>query len=176
MSYRLLDEDFLCEPELLRERPEGEELLLEEDFFFGTRAPSLRASERPMATACLRLVTFLPLRPLFNVPCFFSCIARATFLPAFGLYFLPPEDLRAGDFLVAMNILPSPEWEAKEDGEVARMGSRQATVQAEARERELIGGRSGGDYVFDVHPLGGIVAGVAGDAEVIAFAAVAGFT
>src|SRR4051794_35735288 len=39
-----------------------------------------------MAIACLRLVTFLPLRPLFSLPCFISCISRSTFLPAEGLY------------------------------------------------------------------------------------------
>jgi hypothetical protein len=147
----------LCEPEVLRdelrderdelrcvfrrdERPELRELLrcgreellrfLErppDDDLRGTFAPSRRASESPMAMACSRLVTFLPLRPLFNVPCFFSCIARSTFLPAFGLYSLPPEDLCGEDRLVAMNILPSSEWEADADEEVARRGSRQAT-------------------------------------------------
>jgi hypothetical protein len=40
--------------------------LEEEDFFFGTFSPFWRASERPIAIACLRLVTFLPDRPLFN--------------------------------------------------------------------------------------------------------------
>jgi hypothetical protein len=34
----------------------------------GTRLPFWRASDNPMAIACLRLVTFLPLRPLFSVP------------------------------------------------------------------------------------------------------------
>ena len=32
--------------------------------FFGTLAPFLRASDSPMAMACLRLLTVLPLRPL----------------------------------------------------------------------------------------------------------------
>jgi len=40
-----------------------------------------------MAIACLRLVTFLPERPLRSVPCLRSCIARSTFLDAFLLYF-----------------------------------------------------------------------------------------
>src|SRR4029450_6055735 len=35
---------------------------------FGTFAPDSRASERPMAIACLRLVTRLPERPLLRVP------------------------------------------------------------------------------------------------------------
>src|SRR4051812_29599500 len=57
-------------------------------FFFGTFAPDFRASERPIAMACLRLVTFLPERPLFSVPRFRLCIARLTFLDAFLLNFL----------------------------------------------------------------------------------------
>src|SRR5215208_7668748 len=55
-------------------------------FFFGTFAPDLRASERPIAIACLRLVTFLPDFPLFNVPFFFLCIAFSTFSDAFLPY------------------------------------------------------------------------------------------
>lgn len=35
-----------------------------------------------MATACLRLVTFFPLRPDFSLPCFIACISRFTSLPA----------------------------------------------------------------------------------------------
>lgn len=37
--------------------------------------------------ACFRLVTLLPDRPLFNVPSFRLCIARATFLAAPLEYF-----------------------------------------------------------------------------------------
>jgi hypothetical protein len=44
----------------------------------GTLAPFFRASERPMAIACLRLVTFLPLRPLLSVPRFRLRIALFT--------------------------------------------------------------------------------------------------
>ena len=44
-----------------------------------------------MAIACLRLVTFFPLRPLLSVPRFSSCMARSTFLPAAELYFLPDD-------------------------------------------------------------------------------------
>lgn len=55
-------------------------------FFFGTFAPSSRASDRPIAIACLRLVTFPPL-PDFNVPALRSCMARSTFAEAFGPYF-----------------------------------------------------------------------------------------
>jgi len=92
--------------DLPREVPRWELLRLDEDFFFGTFPPSLRASERPMAMACLRLVTFLPLRPLLSVPFFFSCIARFTLLLAFAPYFRPPEDLRDEELFVAMQNSP----------------------------------------------------------------------
>jgi hypothetical protein len=53
----------------------------------GTFAPFLRASEIPMAIACLRLVTFLPDLPEVNVPFFFLRIALATVFCAFFEYF-----------------------------------------------------------------------------------------
>jgi hypothetical protein len=48
-------------------------------FFFGTFAPARRASDNPIATACLRLVTFFPELPLRNVPRLRSCIVFLTF-------------------------------------------------------------------------------------------------
>ena len=65
-------------------------------FLRGTRAPFLRASERPMAIACFRLLTLPPLppRPDFSVPRFLRRIALATLLPALRLY------LRRPDFLL----------------------------------------------------------------------------
>src|SRR5262249_61497250 len=57
-------------------------------FFAGTLAPFLRASDRPMAPACLGLVTFLPDLPLFSLPCLNSRMASWTVSCAFGLYFL----------------------------------------------------------------------------------------
>jgi len=60
-----------------------------EDFFDGTLPPSRRASDNPMAMACLRLFTFFPLRPLFSVPRLRLSIARLTFFDA------PFEYLRA---------------------------------------------------------------------------------
>jgi len=48
-----------------------------------------------MAMACLRLVTFLPLRPDFSLPRFISRISRSTFLPADGAYLRPEEDFFA---------------------------------------------------------------------------------
>ena len=47
-----------------------------------------------MAMACLRLFTFFPLRPLFNLPRFIAFISRSTDLPALGLYLRRDEDLR----------------------------------------------------------------------------------
>ncbi|HEY8227923.1 MAG TPA: hypothetical protein VIG25_21810 [Pyrinomonadaceae bacterium] len=73
--YLFFEEDFRFE----------DDFFFEEDFF-GTFAPSLRASERPIAIACFLLVTFLPDRPLFSVPLFRSCIALSTFLDAFLPY------------------------------------------------------------------------------------------
>lgn len=61
-------------------------VFLRDVFFFGTFAPAFRASDKPMAIACLRLVTFLPL-PLRNVPRFFSRITFSTFFDAFFEYF-----------------------------------------------------------------------------------------
>jgi len=54
-------------------RPELDLVLRE-----GTLPPARRASDRPIAIACLRLVTLRP-DPLFNVPRLRSRIARATF-------------------------------------------------------------------------------------------------
>jgi hypothetical protein len=49
--------------------------------------------------ACLRLVTFFPLRPDLSVPFFISFISLSTFLPADGEYFRV-EDFFAGFFLL----------------------------------------------------------------------------
>ena len=46
-----------------------------------------RASDSPIAIACLRLVTFLPDRPLRSVPRLRSRITFSTFFDAFLLYF-----------------------------------------------------------------------------------------
>ena len=49
--------------------------------------PARRASLKPIAIACFRLVTFFPERPERSVPRFRSCIARSTLLWAFLPYF-----------------------------------------------------------------------------------------
>jgi hypothetical protein len=55
-------------------------------FLAGALAPLSRASLRPIAMACLREVTFLPL-PLFSFPCFISRMASPTLRPAAFEYF-----------------------------------------------------------------------------------------
>jgi hypothetical protein len=74
-------------------------------FFLGTLAPFFRASESPIAIACLRLFTLPPLPPLpeRSVPFFFLCIALSTDLPA-ALPYLRPIDFsfELERFLVAI--------------------------------------------------------------------------
>jgi hypothetical protein len=55
--------------------------------FFGTFMPSARASDSPIAIACLRLVTLRPERPLFNVPALRFFITRSTSAEALLEYF-----------------------------------------------------------------------------------------
>src|SRR5262245_43060156 len=57
------------------------------DGFGGTFAPFSRASDRPMAMACLRLFTVRPLRPLLSVPRLRRRIADSTVFCAFFPYF-----------------------------------------------------------------------------------------
>src|SRR6478672_8329144 len=52
----------------------------------GTFLPFLRASESPMAIACLRLLTFLPLLPLLSVPRLRLRMLRSTSLEALREY------------------------------------------------------------------------------------------
>ena len=56
------------------------------DAFFGTFLPLALASDRPIAIACLRLVTFLPERPLRSVPALRFFITRSTSADAFFEY------------------------------------------------------------------------------------------
>lgn len=53
-----------------------------------------------MAMACFRLMTFLPLRPDFSLPCFIARISRSTSAPDEGEY-LRFADFFEVDFLVA---------------------------------------------------------------------------
>jgi hypothetical protein len=85
----LLREDFFLEDFFADDFVFGDFLFEDffDDFFLGgTLLPSRRASESPMAIACLRLLTFLPDLPLFNVPALRSRIARATFADALREY------------------------------------------------------------------------------------------
>jgi hypothetical protein len=66
-----------------------DEAFFDEDFLAGgTLPPAARASDNPIAIACLRLVTFLPDPPLFSVPRLRSCIVFSTFSEAFLPYLL----------------------------------------------------------------------------------------
>ena len=64
--------------------------------FFGTLPPARRASDSPIAIACLRLFTFLPDLPLRNVPALRSCIAFSTLDCAFLPYFAIVSSCRNG--------------------------------------------------------------------------------
>src|SRR6476469_398034 len=61
----------------------------------GTFAPFFLASERPIAIACLRLFTVLPLRPDLRVPFLRRRIALSTRFDAALPYLLLPEDFFA---------------------------------------------------------------------------------
>jgi hypothetical protein len=63
-------------------------VVFEAVFFAGPFAPDLRASDKPIAIACFRLVTFFPLRPDLSFPFFMAFISRSTDEEALGLYFL----------------------------------------------------------------------------------------
>lgn len=58
-----------------------------------------------MAMACFRLVTFLPLRPLFSLPRFISCISCLTCLPAAELYLFLEDFLALEDFFELEDLL-----------------------------------------------------------------------
>jgi hypothetical protein len=74
-----------------------------DDDLRGTLAPFSRASDKPIAIACFRLLTLRPL-PERSVPFFFRRIADSTRLLAAFPYFLPPDDFRAAI------VTNSPEW------------------------------------------------------------------
>src|SRR5260221_2581235 len=64
-----------------------EEARLAEDFFGGgTLPPAARASDNPIAIACLRLLTFFPGFPLFHLAAFISFITFLTFSHALFPY------------------------------------------------------------------------------------------
>ena len=107
---RLVDQDERFRDDFLRElfRELLRDELLRDDFFReelfrGTFAPFFRASDNPIAIACLRLFTRPPLPPLplFSVPFFLRRIALPTLLLAARPYFRPPDFLPAF-FLDAM--------------------------------------------------------------------------
>src|SRR5688572_16404959 len=81
---------------------------LDDDLLRGTFAPALRACDNPIAMACLRLLTFLPERPLVSVPRFRSCIAFSTFSEAFLPYFAIVYSFREVKLTALTSALRSP--------------------------------------------------------------------
>src|SRR5258708_30550043 len=68
--------------------------------FRGTFASFFRASDKPIAIACLRLFTVFPLLPDLSVPFFRRRIALSTRFDAALPYFRRPEDFRAAIVLL----------------------------------------------------------------------------
>jgi hypothetical protein len=63
--------------------------------------------------ACLRLLTFFPLRPDLNVPFSIALISRATDLPAAGPYLLLLDDFFREFFFLALFFfvgIMHPQW------------------------------------------------------------------
>jgi hypothetical protein len=79
-------------------------------FFAGTFAPAFRASDSPIAMACLRLVTFFPLRPLLSLPRFMARISLSTLFPAEGEYFRVDFFLPADFFFAVLVAMATPSW------------------------------------------------------------------
>ena len=75
--------------------PGAQTAYLEGLLFLGTLPPCLRALERPMAIACLGLVTFFPDLPLLSFPCLYSCIDFLTSCFDFVPYFAMMRALRS---------------------------------------------------------------------------------
>jgi hypothetical protein len=74
--------------------------------FLGTFFPAARASDKPIAMACFRLVTFFFDRPLFSVPALRFFTARSTFAEAALEYFRAMLDLPD----TGQDNLPHPAW------------------------------------------------------------------
>ena len=72
--------------------------------FRGTLAPFFRASERPIAIACLRLFTVLPLLPDLRVPFLRRRIALSTRFDAALPYLLLPEDFFAAIRMTSKHV------------------------------------------------------------------------
>ena len=77
--------DFALQPRSLADKRGSHHLFVYADLLFGggTFAPSRRASDNPIAIACLGFVTLRPL-PERNFPRLNSCISSPTFSDAFG--------------------------------------------------------------------------------------------
>jgi hypothetical protein len=74
------------------------------DAFFGTFLPFALASDKPIAMACLRLLTLRPERPLRKVPALRFFIARSTSADAFFEYLLAMAFLPLGGKVIVTGI------------------------------------------------------------------------
>jgi hypothetical protein len=110
-------------------------------FFFGTFFPSFRASESPIAIACLRLLTFLPERPLFKVPALRFFIARLTLAAA------PLEYFRAMKFLPVV-----PENKHRGWGKFHFCDGRDTSITVILRSRALARRLEGSPHALVAHP------------------------
>jgi hypothetical protein len=102
--------------------------LLRDDFRDGTFAPFSLASLRPIAIACLRLVTFLP-DPLLSVPFFLRLMVDLTRLDAAFPYFAiktPPTLLLAKHVLKRVTAAHTPSVQGRIE---TRGGQWNATIE-----------------------------------------------
>jgi hypothetical protein len=83
-------------------------VLASQSFLTGTFNPALRASDNPIAIACFLLVTFLPLRPLFNFPRSIARISVSTTFPAAGEYLRDDFLLLVDFFLGVLDAIVPP--------------------------------------------------------------------
>jgi hypothetical protein len=114
----------------LRELRFRDELRFREELFFrGTFFPFARASERPIAIACLRDFA-LPRRPrpALSFQRLYLCIARFTSLAAPRLYF------RRLDFFLAA-MVRAPCWKKYADHARVRRERRRASIKFHASWR-----------------------------------------
>ena len=89
-------------------------------------APARRASERPIAIACLRLLTLRPERPLRNVPVLRSCIALLTFELALRPYFAAMIRSSTSNSIVATNVVKHRSVTERQPGLCLRSGNTDA--------------------------------------------------
>jgi low affinity Fe/Cu permease len=118
-----------------RERPPDER-----DARLGTLPPSRRASESPIAIACLRLFTFLPDPPERSVPRFRSCMAFSTFWEALRPYLRAKGHLQVSSVQVLDRTTRVAPWLQRQFAE--RRRTRRLSGARQGDERPLSAGTS----------------------------------